>query len=448
MKDRLMHHRWNYLLFLLLLSELECAATFLLTPVNIRSSFQNKPRSSNYLKHRVDENADVENGKSIQHCPFSKYFPRYRLDLTTVREKEQPWFRMTFKSVSKNNARFKFQSQLQPGENFVWASDKKGVAALSFLWNRAYQVSIDKQSTFPSELIALPDASPQMATNWVEIVEWMNQQPELSSLSEISKIHAELIIEDSMPAVRIQRIGEAHDEPESFIPESIINKRTQAWVKRILVEMGICPFTKSVHKSGQGLSDVGVPVASISYHASFATTPLRLMADTWTAILAMLEAGPSGKDGISSILLAAPAFDDNIDVWSGPIFAMLEAGVVASQSESSLGVVCFHPRYATPDGRSWPGFGHMHSVPRLERWYQESTGCPVLTTDEIAAGGAWQRRTPHATINVLRAEQLAAAESRRSTGQLYAVNIEKLVGREGIGSDKLALDLERERQIL
>ena len=35
---------------------------------------------------------------------------------------------------------------------------------------------------------------------------------------------------------------------------------------------------------------------------------------------------------------------------------------------------------------------------------------------------------PHATINVLRADQLAVAEGRRTTGNLYTVNIRKLVG--------------------
>ena len=91
----------------------------------------------------------------------------------------------------------------------------------------------------------------------------------------------------------------------------------------------------------------------------------------------------------------------------------------------------------------------MHSVPRLEKWHKEN-GDPTtpLTTEEIAAGGAWQRRTPHATINVLRADQLEAAESRRTTGKLYAENIEKLVGRKnGIGSTKLAEDLAREQRI-
>jgi hypothetical protein len=131
---------------------------------------------------------------------------------------------------------------------------------------------------------------------------------------------------------------------------------------------------------------------------------------------------------------------------------MLESCVGAIQGEEIIGVVCFHPKYKTPDGQSWPGFGHMHSVPRLVKWYNqynnpEAAPHQLLDDDEIAAGGAWQRRTPHAVINVLRAEQLEAAEGRRSTGELYGRNIRVLVGKEegSVGLDKLSEDLEREQ---
>ena len=219
--------------------------------------------------------------------------------------------------------------------------------------------------------------------------------------------------------------------------------------------------------SGQGLGDLGVSVGSIAYHTSNAQHPIRLFADTWTAIQKMIEAGPEGKTGVSSILLAAPFYDDDFDTWAGPIFAVLEASVVAADAEQDIGVVCFHPRYATPDGSTFPGFGHMHSVPRLVKWWEEyvtdknkkiinndrrsssnndtegDDNMRILDNDEVAAGGAWQRRTPHATINVLRADQLAIAESRRESELLYPRNIERLI--VDIGSDQLATDLEKER---
>lgn len=66
--------------------------------------------------------------------------------------------------------------------------------------------------------------------------------------------------------------------------------------------------------------------------------------DTWEAISDMVASGPSGKFGVSSILLSAPGFDDDFAFWAGPIFAMLEAGVSAIQAEEMIGVVCFHPK--------------------------------------------------------------------------------------------------------
>ena len=111
------------------------------------------------------------------------------------------------------------------------------------------------------------------------------------------------------------------------------------------------------------------------------------------------------------------------------------------------------PPDVVPDGKSWPGFGHMHSLPRLKNWYNQyssdSTEPTIpLEDDEIAAGGAFQRRTPHAVINVLRAEQLEAAEGRRSTGELYERNIRVLMGKEGgIGLEKLTNDLRLEQQL-
>ena len=224
--------------------------------------------------------------------------------------------------------------------------------------------------------------------------------------------------------------------------------------------------------------------------------PWCVCADTWEAISDMVAAGPSGRSGVSSILLSAPGFDDNFNLWAGPLFAMLETCVGAIQAEEMIGVVCFHPQYVTPDGKSWPGFGHMHSVPRLKKWYgRHSTIEPApefsddeiarlkkmllepapelgdddiarlkklieqhsyssikpaleLSDGEIAAGGAWQRRTPHAVINVLRAEQLEAAEGRRSTGELYERNIRVLMGKvEGVGLEKLQEDLKREQNL-
>ena len=325
--------------------------------------------------------------------------------------------------------------------------------------------------------LALPETTSSVAQSFCDILNWYSNY----SFEQITKdgkqttadaisIRSDLDSRDisKIPVVKftvsfnsevIRQQLQDRQKQRSLLPTAVdTERRTKAWVKRVLVQLGICPFTKSEYKSGQGLKDLGVPVANIMYCHSSAlglsggsSDVYLLMADVWQAISDMIAARPTG---VSSILLAAPGFDDNFTLWSGPVFAMLESCVGAIQGEEIIGVVCFHPKYKTPDGQSWPGFGHMHSVPRLVKWYNqynnpEATPHQVLDDDEIAAGGAWQRRTPHAVINVLRAEQLEAAEGRRSTGELYGRNIRVLVGKEegSVGLDKLSDDLAREQRL-
>ena len=405
---------------------------------------QNVPKESYTDSNQMqcsDTEGTMTSSPNTESCPFSKTFPRYRIDLTSF--KEEDFVIPFFSGIQSAMAKSKLMREFK---NVHWLQGQDGVEAFASLWRYVATLSHSESSQQQSVVVAFPDSKKRLLLRWIDILEWSQEEPLLETA--VHRVDAKLLEHTPVPALQLMRVGGpmrvTSDNP---VHPSVVTKRTQSWVKRILVDLGICPFTKSVTKSGQGLGDLGVPVGSIAYHTSNSNQIYDLMADTWKAIQDMLVAGPSGKNGVSSILLAAPAFDDDFDMWAGPVFAMLEAGVIAAGAEREVGVVCFHPRYATPDGRSWPGFGHMHSVPRLQQWLRENDSSQELSADEVAAGGAWQRRTPHATINVLRADQLEIAEKRRTTGNLYADNICKLVGKAGVGSAKLAEDLEFERQL-
>ena len=468
---------------------------------------------------------------SLSSCPFSKHFPKYRIDFTRVNAPNDEGFslRIPFvsnvqKSIHKSQCQKKFPPEIliqwMEDENNTNFGEEEGVQAIT-VFERLWRAASDLLSSSSSAeagvsdrvVLGLCDRSHlAVVQHWVDIFQWMQNEDFLQPLMGDAKMNATIREEGGMLLVELTHQGNrsSSSSTSSIAPISsqpydpaLLTKRTQAWVKRILVDQGICPFTKSVKVSGQGLGDLGIPVARIHYCSSDAKQHqlCKLMAgtfwldyrsnfhydycaqllcphmffvqynsdqcsllvshnkDSWREISFMLEMGPSGRDGISSILLAAPDFDSDFDLWAGPVFAMLESGVVACGLEKKVGVVCFHPQYATPDGRSFPGFGHMHSVPRLKKWLLENIipgksdsdleeTTAGLTDDEIAAGGAWQRRTPHATINVLRADQLEAAEGRRVTSELYSENIQKLVGKpDGIGLSKLHEDLEKERAL-
>jgi hypothetical protein len=364
-------------------------------------------------------------------CPYSMAFPPHRIDLTSPPASKKSFFSFPF---SKN--------RLQPlADRVEWHPQQDTLGALATLW----RIASNLETTSSTVVAAFPDAQPHVIHQWTEIFQWSVSKDNNPWADTFAPQVVYEYFDNQVPIVRMTpaqarptTTGTTTNTLKNSINHDTVTRRTQAWVQRILVEQGICPFTKSVRTSGQGLKDLGVSAARIDYRTSTSCMGTSLLADSVESMRDMLMAGPSD---VSSVLLAAPAFDDQWLYWSGPYFAILQATVTAAREEKQLGVVCFHPYYQIPDGSTWPGFGQMHSVPRLQSWCNEAP----RSWDEAAAGGAWQRRTPHATLNLLRADQLAVAEARRDSSQLYPENIAKLV--DGIGVERLQADLERERKL-
>jgi len=235
--------------------------------------------------------------------------------------------------------------------------------------------------------------------------------------------------------------------------------RMQAWVGRTLVGLGMCPFTQSVTESGHQLADLDVLPAPILYTESGDATLPGVLAAFWTSVVEMLE---KGESGMSSIILAAPAWDDQWHSWHQDVFPALEASVLASGLGRELGVVCFHPAYDTPSPAFLRKnrFGHMHGPSKLRGWVDgardrdalikglggesrdEASETVVAVDEALQWAGSYQRRSPHAMINVLWSRQLEAAENRRASDNLYVRNVRRLL-KEGPASLEVAASDER-----
>ena len=265
------------------------------------------------------------------------------------------------------------------------------------------------------------------------------------ALAEFSQLLTPLADSSPVPGLTGTSAADQGDQQRRRVDRVGSDARMRAWVGRTLCpgQLNFCPFTGSAALAGVGLSQSGVTPAPILYAVSDASGSTALLADFWRHATTMVS---EGEAAYSSIVLACPLWDTSFDAWRDDIFPTLEASVLAAGLGRTLGVVCFHPEYATPPPSflARQRFGHMYGVPTLRKYLElhEPELAAATTDDDLAWAGAYQRRAPHAMINVLWSRQLEAAESKRTSSLLYATNIARCLA---LGRLTLEDDAQRER---
>ena len=157
-------------------------------------------------------------------------------------------------------------------------------AAAAF-WRMASDIASSEapgeQST-TSWYLALPETTETVAQNLCDILNWYADLLQKEGATGDVNIRATIDLEHdtrATPVVQftVTRNSNIPGDREQLQRQKLLpllsnaedtERQTKAWVRRLLVQMGICPFTKSEVKSGQGLSDLGVPVANIMYRHS------------------------------------------------------------------------------------------------------------------------------------------------------------------------------------
>ena len=169
----------------------------------------------------------------------------------------------------------------------AWDPDEDFVAAAAF-WRMASDIvdaSFEQNPDQQVGYLALPETTQSMAQNLCDILNWygdllLNNQKSEDKGRVMTILQAEIdsrTDDNAVPVIRFTVVTSNKDEQQQIqerrtqLPTAEdTERRTKAWVKRLLVQLGICPFTKSEVKSGQGLRDLGVPVANIMYRHSSA----------------------------------------------------------------------------------------------------------------------------------------------------------------------------------
>lgn len=257
-----------------------------------RATRANNQNANHYFSPLGSKPSNVDETPSTNQnagCPFSMKYPRYRVPVSSGKDtsnysaKGGGMFAGIKISLDKAAVERKYAIDVK-GNNFFWiepnielsddsertAKGKIGVFTSSVIWRKVADM-IDAGGP-DRAVISIPNASAVGLLQLSDIINWyQEQQDEQTVKAGIVKIEADVDEEAAVPTVILKATrGEGESCAKKDQTAEHVISGTKSWVNRVLVKLGICPFTKAVNKSGQGLGDVGVPVGNIAYHHSSA----------------------------------------------------------------------------------------------------------------------------------------------------------------------------------
>ncbi|VEU44675.1 unnamed protein product [Pseudo-nitzschia multistriata] len=164
-----------------------------------------------------------------------------------------------------------------------------------------------------------------------------------------------------------------------------IEQLSKDWVAKICSDMGVCPFTS-------GANMAGLPMGPVYYTTDRSSSFEDMYAVYWEEVV-RVEQQP--ESDLSTTLLITPEFCmDNVELfetWSTTLTQPLSALGI----EESIQLVFFHPHWTFRDGGERGGEG---------------------------AAANYARRSPWPMINILRTNQVRAAQKGIPTGLVYKQN--------------------------
>lgn len=172
---------------------------------------------------------------------------------------------------------------------------------------------------------------------------------------------------------------------------------SKGWVNKICSDMGICPFMK-------GPDQAGLPIGPVFYTVDRSSSLEDMYACYWSEVV---RAEKLDEKDLSTTLLITPEFCmDNVEIFE-QFSTTLTQPLVALEVERQIQLVFFHPHWSFRDGGERGGDG---------------------------AAANYARRSPWPMINILRTNQVRAAQKGIPTGLVYKQNEKTL---KGVGVEKL-----------
>ena len=175
--------------------------------------------------------------------------------------------------------------------------------------------------------------------------------------------------------------------------DDIVLADTKEWVRKVMGDFGVCPFTINPNKAG-------IPSGGGRYTVSRARSVEEAFLSFWKDVVAMLSVPEKEIATVLTIYPELSMFGDYefFEEFCNCLGDALGASTMALEKELQL--VFFHPKFVFRDGQARSGI------------------------EEGAANFA--RRGPWPMVNILRTPQVRAAQKGIPTGQVYIQNEERL----------------------
>jgi len=267
---------------------------------------------------------------------------------------------------------------------------------------------VNDACSFPSkEATVIFDKDDFPADEWADMV---------SSL-EIEGLTCESL-DGPLPSVMVTVDWDAEDA--GYLGDAEADRSVEqlkTWVQDVIVDSKVCPFTRSSEVAATGLENQGVEKGPILYPVcgavgSGGAALVRVLRAFWGSSIDMLSQPPSEA---STVLLSVPAYAERDHAAFTHMCSTIVKTLKHIGAEHQLSLVFFHPDYERAVIEPVDGMMHGHLPPQawLRAYVRLTEGEDVasgLSEAQLDKSNA-QRRAPFTMINVLRAEQVAAAEA-------------------------------------
>jgi len=241
---------------------------------------------------------------------------------------------------------------------------------------------------------------------------------EVNGLLKLSKLPANYVANKGDTSSIEERVDLFVKEDD----DEIVLDITKKWVKAIIADFAVCPFTVEPERAG-------IPRGNVRYTVSRAKTLCEAYAEYWNEVSIMTAA--SEKD-ISTIILVFPEIElfgedyINFEIYTDILDDIMAKGNPL-ELHKFLNNVYFHPSFKFKDKDSQVQFVF------------DDNGEILGTTDDIVLPHNYARRSPWPIINILRSPMVQSAQKGIPEGRIFEQNGQRL---DAVGSDRLQVMLD------